>query len=67
MSEMSRAEKAKKGLAGGTKPGRVSSIVSSRAKEAGHGKGTMPANKGVLSRGASKSKSGGKKSGKGMC
>jgi len=59
MKEMSRAESAKKGLAGGTKPGRVSSIVSSRAKEAGHGRGTTTANKGVLARG--KSKSSGKK------
>lgn len=65
MKEMSRADSAKKGLAGGTAPSRVSSIVSSRAKEAGHGKGTTSANKGVLSRG--KSKSAGKKSGKGMC
>lgn len=55
MKEMSRAESAKKGLSGGTKPGTVSSIVNSRAKGAGHGRGTTSANKGVLARGKSKS------------
>lgn len=44
----SRAKAVKTSL-GGTAPSKVSSIVGSRAKQAGHGKGTSHGDKGVVS------------------
>ncbi len=63
----SRAKAVKTSL-GGTSPSKVSSIVGSRAKQAGHGKGTSKGDKGVVASAGGKkalSKGGSKKAKKG--